>query len=65
MASSDGSVGSLNALFAPASVLPQTNIGGSVMYTITGDAAVPEPSSLILAGLALVAASLIRSRARA
>lgn len=62
LAKSDGSTGSLNPTFAPASTLPLTNIGGSVFYTVTGDTTAPEPGSMVLLGLGLVALGAIRRR---
>lgn len=61
---SDGSVGQLNGAFAPASDFPLMDIGGSVMYAVTGEAAandgVPEPASRALAGLGLIAIGVTR-----
>jgi len=62
LASSDGSTGALNAGFAPGSVFGQPSIGGSVMYSVTGDpgTSTPEPLSLMLSGVGLAAFGLLR-----
>jgi hypothetical protein len=64
LASSDAAYGLLNAGFAPGSVFAEPFIGGSVMYTVTGEAssATPEPLSLGLCGAGLLAIGLARRR---
>jgi hypothetical protein len=63
LASSDGAYGALNSVFAPGSVFAQPFIGGSVMYSVTGDAAgssTPEPMSMLLSGVGLVLIGMVR-----
>ncbi|MBI4902971.1 MAG: hypothetical protein HY820_05005 [Acidobacteria bacterium] len=60
LAMSDGSIGQLDAGFAPASSFAQLSPNGTVMFEVSGDLVAPEPTNLLLCGAGFLALGLLR-----